>query len=57
MGEIVNLNKFRKARDKQEAAARTAENRTRFGQSKTQRSKIRKETDKAAGDLDNKQLD
>jgi hypothetical protein len=57
MGEIVNLNKFRKARAKAEAAARTAENRNRFGQPKTDRAKIRKETEKAASDLDSKRLD
>jgi hypothetical protein len=57
MGEIVNLNKFRKARGKAEAAARAAENRTRFGQPKTDRTKLRKETEKAATDLDSKRLD
>ena len=57
MGDLVNLNKFRKARDKRDAEARAAENRIRFGQSMLGQSKARKEADKAKSDLDDKRLD
>jgi hypothetical protein len=57
MGDVVNLNKIRKARDKRDAEARAAENRIRFGQSKTGATKARKEADKAKSDLDGKRLD
>ena len=57
MGDVVNLNKARKARDKRDAEARAAENRTRFGQSKQGQSKARKEAETAKSDLDGKRLD
>jgi Domain of unknown function (DUF4169) len=57
MGDVVNLNKFRKTRGKRDAAARAAENRIRFGQPKDQLSKARKEAEKAESDLDSKRLD
>ncbi|QJE74764.1 DUF4169 family protein [Aerophototrophica crusticola] len=34
MGEIVNLNRFRKAREKADREQRAIENRAKFGQSK-----------------------
>lgn len=37
MGEIVNLNKARKARERQEAEARAAANRTRHGRTKAEK--------------------
>jgi hypothetical protein len=57
MGDIVNLNKARKARAKEDAAARTAENRIRFGRPKAQSVKALKEARQAAGALDGKRLD
>ena len=57
MGDVINLNKVRKARGKSDAAARAAENRIRFGQPKAQLSKARKEAEKAESDLDSKRLD
>jgi hypothetical protein len=57
MGDVVNLNKFRKARKKLQAAGQAAENRTRFGQPKEILVKTRKEEDQAKRDLDGKQLD
>jgi hypothetical protein len=57
MGEVVNLNRFRKARSKQDAAARAAENRLRAGQTKALRSKVLKDAEKAESELDSKRLD
>jgi hypothetical protein len=57
MGDVINLNKARKARGKSDATARAAENRIRFGQPKEQLSKARKEAEKAESDLDSKRLD
>lgn len=37
MGEVINLNKARKRKARQEAAAQAAENRVRFGRSKEQK--------------------
>ncbi len=39
MAEIVNLRRARKAKARQDDAASAAENRTRFGRSKTERQK------------------
>jgi hypothetical protein len=57
MGEVVNLNRFRKARSKQDATARAAENRLRTGQTKAARSKVLKDAEKAESELDSKRLD
>lgn len=57
MGDVVNLNKQRKARERGEAKERAAENRAKFGQPKTAREKQKKETERAAKDLDDKKLD
>ncbi|WP_374467811.1 DUF4169 family protein [Ferrovibrio sp.] len=57
MGDVVNLNKMRKARERGEAKERAAENRAKFGQSKAIREKQKKETVRAAKELDGKKLD
>jgi hypothetical protein len=57
MADIVNLNQYRKKRDRQTAAKEAAENRVRFGRTKAERSKGRREADKAAKDLDDKRLE
>lgn len=57
MGDVVNLNKLRKARDRGEAKERAAENRVKFGQPKAAREKQKKEAARAAKDLDGKKLD
>ena len=57
MGEIVNLNKARKARDKA-AAKRTAEaNRLTFGRTRAERDAARTERDRDATRLDGHKLD
>ena len=52
MGEVVNLNKARKARDKAAAKDQAHENRARFGRSKGQKTLERREADKAERSLD-----
>lgn len=57
MGDVVNFNKARKARDRGEAKERAAENRVKFGQPNAAREKQKKETARAAKELDSKKLD
>lgn len=57
MADIVNLNQFRKKRDRRAAERRAAENRNRFGLGKDERSKAQRELDKAKKDLDDKRLE
>ena len=57
MGEIVNLNKARKVRDKA-AAKRTAEaNRLTFGRTKAERETTQKERDRDTARLDGHKRD
>ncbi len=57
MGDVVNLNKFRKARDRRAAEDQAAENRVRFGQPKDLKAKLRAEADETRKDHDGKRLD
>jgi hypothetical protein len=57
MGDVVNLNKFRKARERQAAENLAAENRVRFGQPKDAKTKLRTEAEQAQKDLDGKRVD
>ncbi|HVR68062.1 MAG TPA: DUF4169 family protein [Verrucomicrobiae bacterium] len=57
MGELVNLNKYRKQREKLATAKRAAENRVKFGRDKTDRSRVRAEKDREIRNLDDKLLD
>ncbi len=57
MGEVVNLNKFRKARSKIEAARQASENRTRFGRTKAEKNKGELEQSREAQELDGKRLE
>jgi len=57
MGEIVNLNKARKARDKA-AAKRTAEaNRLTFGRARAERDATKAERERASAMLDGHKLE
>ena len=57
MGEIVNLNKVRKARDKA-AAKRTAEaNRLTFGRTRAERDATKAERERASAMLDGHKLE
>ena len=57
MGSVVNLNRFRKAKERAEAERRAAENRVAFGRSKSERRKVQDESERASRDLENKRLD
>jgi len=57
MASVVNLNRFRKAKEREEAERRAAQNRAAFGRTKAERRKAQDEQQLAARDLDNKRLD
>ncbi len=57
MGEIVNLNQFRKRRERSAAEQRAQHNRVRHGRSKDERTKAEREAEKAAKDLEDKRLE
>jgi hypothetical protein len=57
MGELVNLNKYRKQREKLATAKRATENRVKFGRDKTDRGRVRAEKDREIRNLDDKLLD
>jgi hypothetical protein len=52
MAEIVNLRSARKAKARVEASAKAAENRTRFGRTKAQKTSEAAEAERAARLLD-----
>ena len=57
MADVVNLNQYRKRRRRRDDDKAAAANRARHGRSKAEREKLRRESDKAAKELDNKRLD
>jgi hypothetical protein len=57
MGEIVNLNKARKARDKAEAKRAADANRLTFGRTRAERQTTQKERERDAARLDGHRLD
>jgi len=57
MGEVVNLNKARKARGKAEAKRAADANRLTFGRTKAERLTTQKERDREAARLDGHRLD
>ncbi|MGO4410770.1 MULTISPECIES: DUF4169 family protein [unclassified Brevundimonas] len=57
MGEVVNLNKARKARDKVEGRRAADANRLTFGRTKAERQTTQQERDRAAAKLDGHKLD
>ena len=57
MGEVVNLNKARKARDKAEARRTADANRLAFGRTRAERLTTQKERDRDAARLDGHKLD
>jgi len=57
MGDIVNLNKYRKQRRRSDHAKQGAENRVRFGRSKPERTRTRSEQERRRGELEGKRLD
>ena len=57
MGEVVNLNKRRKARAKLDRQAQAAENRVRHGMTKADRAKASKEAEVEDRSHEGKRLD
>jgi len=57
MGDIVNLSKYRKQRQRTAQTKQAAENRVRFGQTKSERARTRSEQERQSGDLDGKRVD
>ena len=57
MASIVNLNRFRKAKKREEARQRAAENRALYGRSKKERAADADERRRAAREIDGKKLD
>ncbi|HVI51260.1 MAG TPA: DUF4169 family protein [Candidatus Sulfotelmatobacter sp.] len=57
MAEVVNLNRFRKAKQRQDDARKAEENRVRFGRTKVEKAKDRSAADKLAEGLDGKKID
>jgi uncharacterized protein DUF4169 len=54
---IVNLNKFRKKRERAEGERRAAENRVRFGRSKAARANDISDRERAEKSIDDKRLE
>ena len=54
MAEPINLNKARKAREKQQAKAQAVENRVRFGRPKAETLASKLEAERARRDLEGK---
>lgn len=57
MGEIVNLNQFRKRRERSTAEQRAQQNRVRHGRTKDEGTKAQREAEKAAKELEDKRLE
>ena len=57
MGDVVNLNRFRKTRDRAERAKEAEANRIRFGRTKAEKDRDRQEAERRAQDLNGKKLD
>ena len=57
MADIVNLNQYRKKRNRHLAEQRAAENRGRFGLAKGERTKAQREAEKLKRELDDKRLE
>lgn len=57
MGELINLNKARKARSRAQAKADAAENRVRFGRTGAQKTADDMQQQLQTRSLDQKQLD
>jgi hypothetical protein len=57
MTDPINLNRFRKAKAKAGEKATAAENRVRFGRSKSEQTRVEAEREKAERDLDGSKRD
>ncbi|MCG5243739.1 DUF4169 family protein [Azospirillum doebereinerae] len=57
MGDVVNLNRFRKTRERAERAKEADANRVRFGRTKAEKLRDRQEAERGTQALDGKKLD
>ncbi len=57
MAEIVNLNRFRKAKAKEDAAEQARVNRVAFGRKRSEREQERTAREKAEAELNGKKLE
>ena len=57
MASVVNLNRFRKAKQRADDQRRAAENRTTFGRSKAERQNNESERQRLARELDSKRIE
>ncbi|HWA44428.1 MAG TPA: DUF4169 family protein [Hypericibacter adhaerens] len=57
MGDVVNLNKFRKARQSREEKRAAAANRGKYGRSKAELLEMKAERDRTGRDLEGKRLE
>jgi hypothetical protein len=57
VGELINLNRYRKQRHRTEAARHAAENWVRSGRDKAELARIQAEQGRRSHDLDGKRLD
>jgi len=57
MGDVVNLNRFRKAKEKAVREAQAAANRARHGRTKEQRAREKDEAARTIKDLEGKKID
>ncbi len=56
MGDVINLNQYRKRRERSKSQRRAVENRARKGRTKEETARQRHEAGQASAGLDNKQL-
>ncbi|UEM02135.1 DUF4169 family protein [Skermanella rosea] len=57
MGDVVNLNRFRKAREKSEREAQAAANRAKHGRTREQRAREKDEAARRTKELEGKKID
>jgi len=56
MGDVINLNQYRKQRERSERQKQSAENRTKYGRRKSDRVRNDQDQQKRSRELDNKLL-
>jgi Domain of unknown function (DUF4169) len=57
MGDVVNLNRFKKRAEKHQSAKQAEANRTRFGRTKSERTLDQQRTSRASDLLDQHRID
>lgn len=56
MGDVVNLNKFRKQKKRDADRDKAGENRTKFGRNKSDKNKEKQHSDRTEADLSGKKI-